>query len=276
LLSGLLWVPAGISAVIAVRCLGVGIAQGVWGGLTLLVSFGWATIVFKEELISIPLSILAIFLVALGTLGMAISRFQFWITRFPFCCEKEYESLKSGALDIQINITEKEAQQFSLDLGCCVLSQSTIGYSAAIFDGIWSGSIMVPLKLSNQSVDTGIVYVFSFGVGAAVVNVLIVLAYFAFLYIKKEQIPSFQLRVMAIPGSISGILWSTANYMAIYAVLLLGLSLETPGAHASIIVSGLWGIFYYQEIRSFQIFVWFISAGTLIVGVLLIAQMKPG
>ena len=58
------WVPAGIAAVIAVNCIGLGVAQGmyvksinyiltfrisgIWSGLIIVVSFCWGAFVFQE------------------------------------------------------------------------------------------------------------------------------------------------------------------------------------------------------------------------------------
>lgn len=76
------------------------------------------------------------------------------------------------------------------------------------------------------------------------------------------------------------------NYLSIYAVIFLGQAIAYPCVQvnnykiflnnqkkASLLVSGLWGIFYYKELRSYQIVVWFFSA-CLVLGALgILSQM---
>jgi hypothetical protein len=66
-------------------------------------------------------------------------------------------------------------------------------------------------------------FVFSFATGAAIVNVTLLLFYSIYrLAVLKQSPPSFHFKVMLLPGSVSGMLWSCGNYLSIYAVLFLG------------------------------------------------------
>ena len=66
---------------------------------------------------------------------------------------------------------------------------------------------------------------------------------------------------MWLPGGFSGLLWSIGNFGNILAVSSLGQAIGLSLGQAAMIVSGLWGIFWYHEIVEPQkIFVWFLSA----------------
>jgi len=133
---------------------------------------------------------------------------------------------------------------------------------------------MAPLKVaSRQGVATsGISYVFSFAVGVVVVNSFMLLMYGLFRVIyMKQHVPYLHLRVMAIPGSIAGILWSIGNYFSIYGVLYLGQSIAYPCVQTSLIVSGIWGIFYYKELAGKQIVIWICSAVVTLCGVVVLS-----
>lgn len=66
---------------------------------------------------------------------------------------------------------------------------------------------------------------------------------------------------MCLPGCFSGLLWSIGNIGNILAVTNLGQAIGVSLGQAAMIVSGLWGIFFYKEIvESQKIMLWFGSA----------------
>mmetsp|Transcript_54865 Transcript_54865/g.151240 ORF Transcript_54865/g.151240 Transcript_54865/m.151240 type:complete len:134 (-) Transcript_54865:180-581(-) len=132
---------------------------------------------------------------------------------------------------------------------------------------------MVPLKLGGSK--GGIDFVVSFGVGVAIVTcgmwVLLVLA----LRIQQRPIPSLQLRVMWLPGSIAGIVWSAGNFFSTCATVLLGEAIGYSSCQAAIMVSGLWGLLYYKEaVGSFGTLMWSLGACTCTGGIILLATLS--
>ena len=66
---------------------------------------------------------------------------------------------------------------------------------------------------------------------------------------------------MWLPGGCSGLLWSIGNVGNILAVSHLGQAIGLSLGQAAMIVSGLWGIFWYKEIVDpRKILIWFGSA----------------
>lgn len=84
------------------------------------------------------------------------------------------------------------------------------------------------------------------------------------------DIPSLNFSVMAVPGAIAGILWSTGNLFSIYAVLVLGEAVAYPALQTSLVISGLWGIIYYKELKGKYIVVFIFFALVCCVGMVLL------
>jgi len=72
----------------------------------------------------------------------------------------------------------------------------------------------------------------------------------------KPALPQMHFRVLVIPGTISGILWSLGNFCALYSVLFLGIGIGNSAVQVQAIVAGLWGILYYKEVQGIRILIW--------------------
>jgi drug/metabolite transporter (DMT)-like permease len=166
---------------------------------------------------------------------------------------------------------------------CCFgklrVQERMLGMLAAlVFTGIWGGSIMVPMHFAPK-VDKGLGYLISFAIGAAIVNLslwIIRYLYLCYLYSCAKEayhaLPSFHLRKMWLYGGACGILWSIGNFFSILAVQHLGEGVGYSATQASMLVSGLWGIFYFKEIEGFKtISKWLLSASITVVGILLLS-----
>ncbi len=64
--------------------------------------------------------------------------------------------------------------------------------------------------------------------------------YASALTLLKRPIPSMQCKVAAGPAILTGALWSLGNFLSIYAVEYLGLSLGWPIVQCQLIISSLW------------------------------------
>lgn len=78
---------------------------------------------------------------------------------------------------------------------------------------------------------------------------------------------------MWLVGAICGSLWQMANIGSIVSVQFLGEGVGYSVVQAALLVSGLWGIFWFKEIRGNQtILFWIFSALVTVLGVLLLSQ----
>lgn len=73
LISGLFWIPAGITYVCGIRTAGLAICHGTAASLIVIVSFSWGIFVFAERVRSITSALFAIFLMICGIFGMSFA-----------------------------------------------------------------------------------------------------------------------------------------------------------------------------------------------------------
>ena len=107
----------------------------------------------------------------------------------------------------------------------------------------------------------------TFGIGALGVTLLGV-AFFTVLSRVSDRWPrpEPQLRVMLLPGSLSGLSWSVANFCGTAAAVVESNAsggdavVMTQMMSVQLITSGLWGILYYHELRGKQAAVWSLFA----------------
>lgn len=160
------------------------------------------------------------------------------------------------------------------------LTRRQVGISLAVFNGCWGGSIMVPMKFCpDPTITSGIGYVWSFSIGAVVVTAVLWVMRFLWAWadlrsptLAYKALPSLYFQEMWRPGGLSGLLWSIGNLFSILSVDYLGEGVGYCVCQASMLVSGLWGIFYFQEVKgSSTISKWFLSALMTVSGILLLS-----
>jgi glucose uptake protein GlcU len=124
------------------------------------------------------------------------------------------------------------------------MTRRQLGIAAALFNGIWGGSIMVPMKWCHDTNTSGVGYLISFGIGAAVVTTICWCLRFIvnLIYYRGScsaafsALPSFHLKVMWRAGGTSGLLWSIGNFFSIMSVYSLG-----EGVGYSVVQAGMMG-----------------------------------
>jgi glucose uptake protein GlcU len=123
-------------------------------------------------------------------------------------------------------------------------------------------------------------YLLSFAIGAALVTTALWgIRYFINVVLQKGDfvaayhgLPSFHLRVMWKAGGLSGLLWSIGNYFSLISVFYLGEGVGYPLVQSAILVSGLWGIFYFGEVKGRdRIAMWMLSSLVTVFGILLLS-----
>lgn len=158
------------------------------------------------------------------------------------------------------------------------ISKRYLGMASAAFCGLYGGSIMVPMKYSTANTK-GTHFLLSFAIGSAIVNLALWVfryIYFVFHYqswtLAYDNLPSFHLRKMWLVGSTSGIIWSIGNFFSLISVFYLGEGVGYPLVQTSILISGLWGLFYFTEIQGTdRITKWLLSSVITVCGILLLS-----
>lgn len=165
-----------------------------------------------------------------------------------------------------------------------VLTWRQVGMIGAVFNGVWGGMNLIPYHLAKKEDPTlnGPKYIISYATGAMIVQLTIWILLFIYNIIYKTNgtydifdaaalLPKFQYNVIR-PGILCGALYSIGNFTSIVAVSYLGQGTGYSLCQLSMIVSGLWGIFYFHEITDVYCRMkWFVSAFTAISGIVLLS-----
>eukprot|EP00929_Paragymnodinium_shiwhaense_P033076 TRINITY_DN18232_c0_g1_i2.p1 TRINITY_DN18232_c0_g1~~TRINITY_DN18232_c0_g1_i2.p1 ORF type:complete len:343 (+),score=57.87 TRINITY_DN18232_c0_g1_i2:86-1114(+) len=273
LASGLFWVPSGIAAVIAVRNVGIAYAQAIWQVAMILTNFAWGFFILHDEGVkSVLATVAAVALIVGGVVGMTMA--LHWKPR-------RLDSLKITFLEEAREGSENEDDAHpSVSAADCHKAcddrkpqgSFILGTAAALFVGIWGGSNLIPAQYTPYK---GVHFVISFGVGSMLTTIGFLLTYFLYLTVcRREPLPPFHPRAMALPGFLSGCLWALGNFCSLYLVNAVGQGIGTAFLQSSVIVSGLWGILYYKEMKGTVIFYWMFSCLLCLAGTLLLAHEK--
>mmetsp|Transcript_11472 Transcript_11472/g.17305 ORF Transcript_11472/g.17305 Transcript_11472/m.17305 type:complete len:438 (+) Transcript_11472:74-1387(+) len=160
-----------------------------------------------------------------------------------------------------------------------LISRRVAGLISAFLCGIWGGSIMVPMHYAPEGTG-GLGYVISFAVGSALINLFMwICRYFYNVYLLKGSIvggynalPSFHFQVMWRPGMIAGVTWSIGNIASILSVEYLGEGVGYSVVQSAMLISGLWGIFWFKEIRgTATVAKWLVAACITVLSIILLS-----
>ncbi len=171
--------------------------------------------------------------------------------------------------------TQEKQKSISI-MGHFTVTRRQMGIVASMFNGLWGGTNLIPLHFASHEGFGGPTYVISFSCGSMLVTLALWVIRFLYELYRLDgavvkafhALPSLYIRQMWIPGTLSGILWSAGNFMCIIAVTFLGQGVGYSFTQASMLISGLWGIFYFHEIGKDMITRWLASAVVALVGIL--------
>lgn len=169
--------------------------------------------------------------------------------------------------------------------GKIAMPRRRLGILGAVFNGTWGGTCLIPMHYAKRDGFTGPGYVISFACGSMVVLLCMWLLRYLFQLFRvggchrsaMAALPSFHLREMGLQGTLSGLLYSIGNFSSIIATHHLGQSVGYSLTQSSMLVSGVWGIFYFGEVQgSATISKWLVSATVTVVGILWLSYEHEG
>eukprot|EP00586_Coscinodiscus_wailesii_P018652 CAMPEP_0172506148 /NCGR_PEP_ID=MMETSP1066-20121228/192197_1 /TAXON_ID=671091 /ORGANISM="Coscinodiscus wailesii, Strain CCMP2513" /LENGTH=294 /DNA_ID=CAMNT_0013283039 /DNA_START=488 /DNA_END=1372 /DNA_ORIENTATION=- len=192
--------------------------------------------------------------------------------------EGDMVSNRSGvADDDSATPSEPDNQHASLTSVLCVrCTQRQLGICLAAINGVWGGSNLIPYHFAMAHGVEGLEYAISFGAGSLLVLTgMWILRFLYYLGRERslkaayESLPDFHFRQLGLPGTLAGAFFFIGKVFSIIAVSILGQGVGYSLTQLSMLVSGLWGIFYYGEItETHRIWKWFFSACVTISGIL--------
>lgn len=270
--TGLFMVPGGTAGYFAVRNAGMAVSQGIWASLKVLTAFAWGIFVFHEPLRSVQGTAMALTLMLVGLIGMS---YFATASKNPCECATRMDAESQQPLISKAN--EESGSKSSLPFG---LSRLQLGILAAIFDGAYGGTLLVPMHYADPAKTKGLNFVLSFSIGCTtVVTMTWILRYLLYSMQTKsfskgwERLPSFHFKSLGPSASLAGLIWSAGNVGSILSVAMLGQGLGYSIIQSQMLVAGLFGVFYYREIRGPRtIASWFFSAILTVVGIILLSQ----
>lgn len=247
LLSGIFFALSTANAFRAVKLIGMSVGTGIWCGTAIIVSFIGGLIVDpKGGVNNLMLAILAILLVLVGIGGVT------WAGHVG--CES------SG---IEENIALLISQKRAGGRGVKKLSQGVI---AALITGVLGGLIMMPMTQSPPAIQ-GLSYLPSFAIGVAIFAPVVT----AIPYLSTQECPRMELRMGALPGIVSGIVWNIGNILSMLAIGIIGYTIAYPILYCGIFIAGLWGMFLFNEIRGNAAALYWGSGFLILTGIILLS-----
>lgn len=184
-----------------------------------------------------------------------------------------------------VDATIEKESDIVLSVGGFTFSRCQLGIIGAIINGTWGGMAMVPMYYARVQGCFGAGYLISYACGSFIVTILMwIIRYLYNLYQTNgkykdayKNLPSFHLRQMWFCGLLSGFLYSLGNFCSIITVTILGQGVGYSLVQTSMLISGLWGIFYFGEVNDTERKMkWIFSSVITIVGILWLSYEHQG
>eukprot|EP01065_Artemidia_motanka_P036241 TRINITY_DN44151_c0_g1_i1.p1 TRINITY_DN44151_c0_g1~~TRINITY_DN44151_c0_g1_i1.p1 ORF type:complete len:421 (+),score=162.90 TRINITY_DN44151_c0_g1_i1:60-1265(+) len=306
------WIPSGLGTIASVPLLGVGMAIVVNTGTAALLSFLVFWLVLGEDMKKhhastgdYYLAPLWLACILVGMAGLVLS------PRMKLPCVPEQDEEKEEADEeadgpsqrdrsllgdkriVEDTYSEVSSMQVPKKKGASLLFLGLLAaLCAGIFSAVQFGIVNAGKqyeqnqegcrhckdqcsdKLKEQFDNFGS-WMVSFGIGAAMVTSSFLAIYAVYRKAIGQGFPDMHFRTLRVPGTIAGICWALGAFFQTAAVVRGGSATVMPANLAcQLITSGLWGIFYYKEIRGWHAVIWGVIAVFTLAAMALLGQEK--
>jgi len=283
-IAGTLFTLALLFSCLALPLLGLSTAMGVWCGAATLVSFLWGTAgpaVIARPLANVPLSLFGIMAITCGILGIIYcdalgARWFGTEAPTPSAADDATEAEEGTQVleDSMAKDGEEEAPP-TPEPG----QQRALGIFYALCVGCFGGSMLAPLSFvpAEFAGINSIGFMPSFGTGSLVAGTVIANGYMLRCASRGETV-KLEPPATLWAGLVSGNVWNFGNLCQVIAQAYFGLpyAIAYPIFQASLVASGLLGIFVFKEIVGKpSITAFFVSAFVVVVGAGLLALYGP-
>ena len=281
-----------------IRMAGLAIAVGTWASIMIMVNFLFGIVIFREPVYDILGTLASFVLLIIGLVGMALySAPQKGDTPTPSSSSSLIQNLEDNSgqmtpmedpltqdlvvngerMDIQLGEMRSSHVHAHFVLCGIPLSQRQCGILGAAMNGVFTGSSLVPLHYAKEEGFGGANFMISMASGSMIANILVWCCFFGFTTIANQttwqdglqRMPRWYFKELWFPGFMAGLLLAIAMFGSILAVTYLGQGVGNSLVQTKILVSGLWGIFFYKEVRGTKtIAMWFLSATVAVLAII--------
>lgn len=250
-----------------------------------IVSFLWGATVFSQykAIASLPLALLALGILLLGTAGVSLSGTEiperlnaqyFGGTLAPRSDPKPEQqqpatdsSPSSDASVVALeSLEDPDPEAPAAAVAETPRNNYLIGIALCGLLGLCNGSTLVPLFFVAEEA-RGINFVMSFAIGLLIVTPIFAVPYFWY----HKTLPRL------LPGEISiyplaaGLMWNVGNFSSIYATLALGQAIGFTLTQLALVPASMWGILFFKEISGApKILTFCLSTVVLLIGAFLL------
>ena len=265
----------------AILRLGAAVGPGVWCGIGMCTSFVWGVVVFDEPMRAPPLAAAALVALVSGVGGIASSqvlakrhvrsRAATFAEMAPPSIAELPTVMESAASDVPASSdVASEGHDRSSSSSSRVapqhlpLSVVGVGIACAVATGLFDGSLMAPFSAFRRADPAGPDLALRYLGGFALALPLVALLPLLLLVLTREALSAgrrarhdvgFALprhvfnRQAACIGMSCGGLWASANVLSVHATMRLGQAVGFPLTQVCVVISALWGICYFGELR---------------------------
>jgi glucose uptake protein GlcU len=232
-LGAALWVPVSCLSIFCVQLIGLSLAQSLWSGGTMIISFFYGVFLFQEKVGDILWITIGIIFLFLGVIIIPLSDFR--IKK-----KKKSEEVENLLSQPTIQNGEVEEERFNI-------KNFILGLFLTFIMAILNATSMLPAKLDSGNM----LYIFSFGTSQYLIGSTIIFIYFIIKAVIKRKFVLERKKIIGvIPTSIIfGVLWSIGYYAQMLVTFSpLGLTIGIPVIQTCLILSSICGMIFFKEI----------------------------
>ena len=257
-----------------------------------IINFFFGILVFEEPVANVwsTLCSFALLIIGLGGMSHYSSPHQnyheeVFTSEETFGHGQNYQTLQVTDDEEEIPtepIQQEEEGKIFLVLwnGRISLTKRQCGILGAVLNGIMTGGSLIPLHYAAEEGFGGAKYFPSYGVGAMIANTLMWFLLYTVCLCKGvaygkpiqgvlDGMPRWHFHVLWLPALLAGLMLSLAMFSTILAITYLGQGVGNSIVQSKILVSGLWGIFWYKEVVGVKtVAKWFASAGICMIAII--------
>jgi len=232
-----LWIASQLMAFKAIQILGFAVAPAIWIGVTIIVSFLWGSLAFQNPVHNVVGAASGLALLILGV-------------RLATLADKMAET-SEVKVDVQA-LAETETS-------ASTKGSPFLGFICAVVMGLLNGTMMAPMTCFSQGCFgtepfdksdqiPAMAFLPSLAAGIAISQPVMFLLYWG-PSMMRGVYPKFHAKAITGPAVFTGVTWAMGNFNAMFGTVYLGQTIGFPLTQCCLVLNGILGIAYFQELQ---------------------------